>query len=120
MDVQAAMPGQGKRPLRQDQPVGGNYHHIGLERLQRRLGCPSVIRVFAVEFEATRLQHGRALRERQLLDRARLQLHAPARRSVRLRHNGKDLSAPVIKRLERGSGELRRASKYNLHELILL
>jgi hypothetical protein len=120
VDVDAAQAGQGQRPGRQDQAVGGHHHGVGLHGPQGVLCGSGVFRVFAVEFEAARLRHGNAVVQRKLLDGRGLQLHAPAGRAVGLAHHQGDLHACAVQAGEGDLGKFGGAGKHNAHKNYLI
>ena len=115
VDVETSEPGQRQHPLRQDQTVGGDHHHIGLCGLQRLLGSSRVVRVFAIQAQAARLGHGDAVLQRELLDGRGLQLHAAAGGAVRLRQHQRHAKTRGEQALQRHAGEIRRAGEDDVH-----
>ena len=76
VDIQATQPGRVKHPLRQDQPVGGHHHHVGICRFNGLARASGVFRVFAVQPQASGLGNGNGVALRPLLDGRGVQLHA--------------------------------------------
>jgi hypothetical protein len=57
VDVQAAQARQVQHPLRQDQPVGGDHHHVGLRPFAGRRADGGFVGVLAIQAQAARLRH---------------------------------------------------------------
>ncbi len=100
-----------QHPLRQDQAIGRHDHHIGVGFCDGLAGCRGIVRVFAIQAQAARLGHGDALRQRELLDRRGLQLHAASGGAVGLGQHQGDGVARRMQALQRHTGKFGRASE---------
>jgi len=128
VDIQTAMartsiPMRGghvvQHPLRQDQAIGGNHHHIRVG-ICNRLPCGGgIFGVLAVESQATRLGHCNAMLQRKLLDARCLQLHATSRRAIRLAEHQCNGVACGVQPFQRNPGKLGRAGKNDSQSLHL-
>ncbi|MNL28385.1 hypothetical protein D3C87_1500250 [compost metagenome] len=114
MDIQAAQARQGQHLGRQDQAVGGHHHDIGRRGRQRIDSRAGFLGILALAAQRARLEHEpQAGIEGELLDRARLQLHAAARRAVRLGQHGHHRKACGVDGLQGDAREFRGAGKGN-------
>jgi hypothetical protein len=113
VDVEAAQARQVEHPLRQDQAVGRDHHHVGTRREQGLARGGGLVGVLAVQPQAARLRHGPALGQRALLDRRGLQLHAAAGRAIGLGQHQHHVVAGGRDGLQRDARELGRARKNN-------
>ena len=119
MDVQAAQARQLEHPLRQDQAVGRDDHHVGPRRLQR---ASRAARASSAYLPSSRRLRGWATAmpccERELLDRRGLQLHAAAGRAVGLRqHQRRPRSRRRDAARQRDGRELGRAGEGDAQRL---
>ena len=117
VDVQAAARRRIEHPLRQDQPVGGHDHDIGLGRFDGGAGGGGLFGVFAVQAQAARLGHGNAMLQRALLDGRGLQLHAAPGRTVGLGQHQGDGEARGEQAFKGNARELGRAGKNDSHAI---
>ena len=69
MNIQATKARRVEHPLRQDQAVGSNHHHVGLRLRNELLRSKRFIWVFAVQLQAVRLQHWQFIGQCKLLNR---------------------------------------------------
>ncbi|MNN17343.1 hypothetical protein D3C81_1305270 [compost metagenome] len=114
VDVQAPIARQGQHLGRQDQAVGGHHHDIGRRGRQRIDSRAGFLGILALAAQRARLEHEpQAGIEGELLDRARLQLHAAARRAVRLGQHGHHRKACGVDGLQGDAREFRGAGKGN-------
>ena len=103
MNVDAAESRRIQRRLRKEQAVSGDDHEIG-RLLFQSIDCSGI-------FERRGLLDRHAVAHRALLDRARSDLLAAARRTVRLGVDGNDPVRRAQQRFERRHCELRRAGE---------
>ena len=115
MDVDAAEPRQREQPRRQDQAVGGDDDRLGRGGDERRPRRRGVVGEAAVEAQPPRLRHRQAVRERERLDRRRLDLHAAAGGPVGLAEHERDLVAGGVQPLQPDAREFRRAGEREAH-----
>jgi hypothetical protein len=104
-----------QHPLRQDQPVSGDHHGVGLCGVYGLARRCRVCRVFAIEPQAARLGHCDAVRLRKLLHRRGLQLHATTGGSIGLGQHQRDLMAGGMQLLQRRVSKCRRTGENNFH-----
>ena len=117
VDVQAAVAGCIQHPLRQDQTVSGDDHHIGLGLRDGGLRGLCVVREFTVQPQAARLRHRDVVRQSELLDRRGLQLHAATCRTVGLGQNQHHLVPGRVQLRQRHAGKFGGARKNHTHGL---
>ena len=107
MDVHRTIRSRCEQIIRQDAAIGHNDENVRLQALE--IGQRRAIT------HLCRLEHREPRRERDLLDRTRLELHAAIFRLVRLREHA-DHVKPLVEQALQGHGrEIRRAHKHNAH-----
>lgn len=107
MDVHRTIRSHCEQIIRQDAAIGHNDENVRLQALE--IGQRRAIT------HLCRLEHWEPRRERDLLDRTRLELHAAIFRLVRLREHA-DHVKPLVEQALQGHGrEIRRAHKHNAH-----
>ena len=120
MDVEATQRGRIQHPLRQDQAIRSDHHHIGVCVVNRLLGGCCIVGEFTIQAQTAWLRYKHAVLQGQLLDRRGLQLHAPTRRPVGL---GQHQGHRVARRMDAGQSHCRkfgRARKNNAHRHVFI
>lgn len=107
VDVEAAVCGCVEHGLRQNQPIGGHHHHIGILRAQKGL-CFFVA-------QGCGLGDGQAQFKRGLFYRAGLKLHAAAFGAVGLGEHQRNLEACCGNGAQGLGGKIGRAGKNHFH-----
>ena len=100
MDVERTQPGCGKRPWREQQPVGCDHQDLGARGLDARQNL--------VGFQAVRLEDRKPALERELLHRAGRSTQAAPGRTVRLGQYQRDFVPGVEQRSQRACCEVGR------------
>ena len=103
MHIDATQPWRVEYALRQDQSVGGDHHQIGLPfgQLELRIGI----------LQRRGLADRDVVLQRQLLDRAGLQLAPASGRAIRLRVNRDDFVIALQECAQALGGEIRRTGE---------
>ena len=118
VNVQAALGWQVEHPLRQDQPISGHNHGLGVCGQKRLAGGRSIFGVFAIEAQTARLGHGHTVLKGPLLDGRGLQLHAATSGAVGLGQHQNDVVAGSVQGAHGQLGKFGRARKNQSHAVL--
>ena len=96
VNIEAAKPRLIQHPLRQDQAISRNDHHLRTCGFDLSFGSSRLIGKLAIQAQASGLRHGDAVLQRKLFHGRGLQFHAAPGRAVRLREHQSDLKTSAL------------------------